>query len=380
MKVCPYCFDDYDLRQVHWRCSDLNGVHCKFEPDTILGEYRGRPTEPMAHTFEVKGHAWWPRRTARCPNGQLTRTRICPHCHNTLPHNVEQVSDDIVGIYGARQSGKTQYIATVVDSLGDEVLPAMDLQLCALSEETIRRRRAMHARLWGELRCLEFTRIAPNADPLMFGVRGAGKFRQNLILYDTAGEAFGTNLEKRDTLYLLRARGLAILLDPFQIPVVRQVLGSQGVEMPPLVERGPAELVAQFVRDYMRVTPQGRGRRIDIPVALTVTKIDALLKGGLLDKSHPVASPARYDGGFHVKEHAQVAGYMREKLLEWEQAQLVKTVDLYFRDHTFCGVSALGQNPRRLESDMVLDREPAPLRVADPFIWLLARLGTITAR
>ena len=54
----------------------------------------------------------------------------------------------------------------------------------------------------------------------------------------------------------------------------------------------------------------------------------------------------------------------------------INALDVYFKDTAFFAVSALGSNPVDRQVNGII----SPIRVDEPFIWLLYKLGFIEGR
>lgn len=388
--ICFYCFNRYSPSEVHFRCTETNTARCPWEPDLVLGMFRGQEAAPpvLAHSFKpATRRLGGPPLAADCDVCQQeTNNRLCPHCHNEIPHTVGLATDRIIGIYGAAKSGKSQYIATVIHQLERVHAPDLGIDIMAVDEATRRRyREEFYEPLWKRNECVRKTAIGRRGDvrPLIYSVRRNGQHCLNMVLYDTAGESFEQEFGDRDARYLLHTRGLVFLVDPLQIPEVRDHLTQVGHPVPEQHE-APLELIGRFITEYEKVHPEiTRGhRKIPIPVAVTFTKTDALIAGEVLQPGTSLAEDSPHGDAFEAQQNERTSSEIQAWLAEWGQQALLQRVRDNFADHTYCGISSLGQPPLPDDKgDYVrLQGPPHPRRVADPILWLMAKFRIIRSR
>ena len=109
---------------------------------------------------------------------------------------------------------------------------------------------------------------------------------------------------------------------------------------------------------------------IDIPIAMAFTKTDLLSKYDILPEDSCLREESAHtSNGVFVKSDFENTNIemqsLLENFLEDELAQLLKQ----FSNYAFFGLSALGDNP---DNSNKLARQPEPIRVLDPLLWLLA--------
>jgi hypothetical protein len=113
--------------------------------------------------------------------------------------------------------------------------------------------------------------------------------------------------------------------------------------------------------------------RIPIPLAVVLTKTDVLMKSPENDEESSILfglnsslnidrEKGKYDKTNFDQISAEIEEYMRRAVSNG----FVQTVR-EFEEHSYFAVSALGSNP----TGNVLTRGISPMRVEDPFIWLL---------
>src|SRR5699024_9185506 len=109
-------------------------------------------------------------------------------------------------------------------------------------------------------------------------------------------------------------------------------------------------------------------KKIDIPVAIAFTKIDAVQD--LLDPSSCLHNDSEHisAGYFSKNDFSDENDEMQSLVDAWMGQELYQLVSVNFNNFGFFGLSALGSNP---DTNNVIPKF-RPFRVADPFLWLLA--------
>jgi hypothetical protein len=377
--LCPFCFEYFQLRETPFRCTSPM-ARCEPEPDPILERHWG----DNRRLGKVLPPAWRFVRGIKCGScGKVSRRRLCPHCHADLPHTTGSYKNVIFAIIGAKEAGKSHYLATLIDQLRVNG-GALNLLLEAMNDETIARyRQDFYDPVYREHRPISATASAL-ADrrvqrPLVYsltrvgtGLGGRSVIRGAVVLvfFDTAGE----DLDSEDTLsavnkYIYRSDGLVLLVDPLQLPSVRDQLGS-GAGLPNM-NTETSDIVTRVTRLVQKGRGLGETDRIPIPLAVAFSKFDAVKP--LVDAQFQLHNVARHDGGFDRHDFEAINSEMMALLDEWGGQDLVHQVKIRYAKHGFFGVSALGCNPHTTGriSHVV------PQRVEDPFLWLLAENGLL---
>src|SRR5262249_15050376 len=116
--LCLYCFRSIAPRSLNFRCMMPT---CKGRaPDAVYAEARGygadvivRLLTPLSATLACAS----PQK-ASCGGCQETSYSLtCPHCHFELPYDIGQIDQRIIAVIGARATGKTHYLATLISGL-----------------------------------------------------------------------------------------------------------------------------------------------------------------------------------------------------------------------------------------------------------------------
>ncbi len=383
-ELCPYCFERYRLRDTPFRCASPPS-RCRPEPD----ELRARAWEdtiPMGRVLAP--HGGWLGGETRCHEcSQVTHKRLCPHCHMELPHTAGKFPHYIFAVVGAKEAGKSHYLAVLIDQIRKELGPSLEMLLEPLNDHTVRRyREDFHQPLFQNHRTIAATHSAlsdrrvqlPLVYTLTFSGRtllGRKRIRSvvTLVFFDTAGE----DLNDEDTIatvnkYIYHSHGIILLLDPLQLPQVRARL--EGRVPLPNVNTETADILNRMTRLVLA----GRGLPADAmirsPLAVAFSKFDAVEP--LVDSQMQLNAAADHRTGFDAADFDAVSAEMQALLARWDSQVLVQQVRTHYRSYGFFGLSALGCNPH---GDQQVPRV-LPRRVEDPFLWLLHEHGLIPSR
>jgi Double-GTPase 2 len=391
---CPYCFARVPVQRIEFRCMGRAGraPGCAPELDERLAEYLGSTAgASLPPVFSAPGRGG----RADCPEcGRTSGRRVCPHCHNPLPSAYCEAPGRIVALVGAKNAGKSTYIAVLLHELMNRVGTELEASLVACDDRTIDRYKRDFARpLYDERRLLPTTTSAATAprEPLVYLLTRTRHARRRpparlarlargrerteslaLVLFDTAGE----DLRSRDVRdlhlrYLEAADAIVFLVDPLELPGARAAVRDEAAgppAAPPDPDGEPINVIARVTEALRQRRGARPGRRLEVPVAVALTKIDALApaltRQSALHRSRP--SPGTLDLDDREAVDAQVRGLLHE----WQAGQLDVYLRQQYTEYALFGVSALGGMP---SGGRVGTGGVRPHRVEDPLLWLLYR-------
>lgn len=382
-RLCPYCNEPWSTTIAAFRCTSRDAQRCPREADEKLGRMRGEAAPLEARVIERKGRfgrafAVKPGQPVRCDCGAPTRP-LCPNCHCDLPQRFAEADSRSMALVGTRAAGKSNFIAVTMHELEHRVGPSFGGSLMMLDDATRDRMdNVLIPRLYGKQLVLEATGSATvNRDvrqPLVSRLTlGSGRHatHSNLVFFDAAGEDLQSQkVLEHEARYITRSHGLVLLLDPLQIPAVRDELQGAG-DLPPLTADAHTMLgrIAALLRDERGVRA---GEKIDVPLAIALSKVD-VLRGGLLPEDHPLFRSPPHNGSFDAQAARNLSERLRADVVGWLGERFDKLVGDEFATAAYFGVSALGENPigGRLRNGV------APHRVEDPILWMLDSWGAI---
>jgi hypothetical protein len=378
--TCPYCFETFRLAQTPFRCTSPM-ARCAPEVDEVRARV-WRETLPLGRVLPAAGGR---RREVRCEQcSQVSRKRLCPHCHMELPHTVGQHRHLIFAVIGAKDAGKSHYLAVLIDQIRKHIGPSLGMLLEPLNDHTVRRYREDFYNPLFERGSVIRGTISALADqrvqmPLIYSLTLSGKSLWGqqrirgvvtLVFFDTAGE----DLDSEDVMatvnkYIYRADGLLLLLDPLQLPRVRSQL--EGTTTLPARNTESATLLERTTRLIRQGRQLSLTERLKTPIAVAFSKFDAVEE--LLDSQLQIRAPSRHEVGFDLADHAAVQAEMQAVLADWDGEVLRNHLRTSYRRFGFFGFSALGCNPG---TDKKVPHV-LPRRVEDPFLWLLHCHGLV---
>lgn len=341
------------------------------------------------------------RPTTRCPwtfkplrNPAAGRSE---HCGRDLPDGWAGSVTLCVAMAGARNSGKSFYIAVLVKQL-EQLCARHNQPMTPATGETGRvYHRHYEQPLFEEMGLISSTPAAatPDAyqrDPLIFDIGTwpvDGEDRPCfLVIRDVAGEDLERVPEDGDDQdealgFFPHADEIIFLFDPLKVPQVRTYLS--GLVQVDELGGDPVDVL----RNLLGVLRAGRAGGAPLPhLCVTMSKFDTLqeLEKVQDNEWHLIMSnygaAYRRDSGldYSAVDARLLDDEIRSMLLRMGADHLINTIDRYYGAGTgnprprYCAVSALGAAPRGTH----LDRSGiAPYRVLDPMLGLMARTGLI---
>lgn len=377
--LCPFCFERFRLAEAWFRCRNPNLGECPEEVDLVYSAHTGVPNRymkkafpsPPSKSFRCHVHE------AKCPGANCskpTTQRLCPHCHSKLPAEIEYIDSKILAVIGGTSSGKSHYIATMVNQLRKTIGPNLKIQVTRVGETTTQNYNTYyHDPVYLQKTVLPQTQSAqvnpvvrePLIYRLEFPRRGLSIPAVNLVLFDAAGE----DVQDENTLalynkYLLHAAGIIFLINPLQIRSICEQLG-----VPPdsgETAQDTLDRVVELFRVERRMRP---GKKIKIPTVFLVTKSDTL--GSIVDDKCRFLQDVPHVGQYDLSDFEMINEEIKSYLSTWGEDGLISGAE-QFQPRGFFAVSALGSNP-----DKKTLRIPRidPIRCGDPVLWLLTQLG-----
>lgn len=381
--ICPYCFSKHQINEVDFRCMNLR---CKSQKGEAQVTYFPSQVESSFYMPEV----------SVCPIcNQETGTRVCPDCHNTLPSTIDIDNDIIISVIGTKDCGKSSYLGVLLHEIKQRYALSFNSAVSFIDKENSNE----YERRYGQYLYPFQTEVDPrrisklaqtgkqantfanleDTRPILLDMKmeRKGFFNQiripyTFIFYDSIGEV----LENQEAMFTMarnisKSRGIIFLMDPLQIPKVRNQLSEQVIVGASNLEaarvNGASELllrVASLIRAQNRIN---ENKKITIPIAVTLCKLDVvkeLLPSNLwMLRESPHLKNGLYveQDGWDVKEEVQGV------LSEWGQQEFLKQLEFNFSKYQLCGCSAFGNNPKENGSMQI----PRPHRMEDGLLWIL---------
>ncbi|MDR0887681.1 MAG: hypothetical protein LBM39_00640 [Candidatus Methanoplasma sp.] len=404
--TCPFCFQSIDLNRIHYQCSNpactkifLREVKESGNKDSL--RYLSRNAEEEidiensifigkdpAGPAPVTTNKHIIRNSSSICNicNRPAYTRLCPICHNRIEPGAEE-GNTVFVVLGPKGAGKSHYIAVLINQLMNSFSPEFGAVMQPGGDRTTQKYREIYYnRLYVEGRklapTLSFEDSREAREPIIYYLRfpeGNPIFPQGkvftLVFFDTAGE----DLDSANKMMSLNlnsfisiASGIVFLVDPLQIPYINTRIR---MDNKPLPGKNVTDILSN-IANIIRTNHSLRQKEIiPIPLAVVLTKSDILMKVPENDEESNILFGLnsslyidRVRGKLDMDNFEQISVEIEEYMRRTVSGSFTQTVK-EFRDSSYFAVSSLGSNP----SGTMLTRGVSPMRVEDPFIWLLYR-------
>ncbi|HEY0817113.1 MAG TPA: hypothetical protein VGE11_27875 [Pseudonocardia sp.] len=352
-------------------------VECPSCHDRVAVPVYECPNCQELHRRLVPGSMGILARTCRCGEELPTllghgRSRLRAHCgrdscRGVLPLGALTVPTLHVPLVAGEAAGKTVYTMAAIADLTHAPNGATGSIGFDFGDEPTRER---FAEVSDALR--NIAAVAPTlaSAPLRAATFYLGSAPRKLVyLYDAAGESYQTSDGVSTLRFLGTTAGVLLIVDPFALAPVRTRLEDDGVPLPPHSVEPPSSVAARLTRALREQRALSAEKRIDVPVAVVLTKCDVLIGGGQV--RHP------YEGlHLAIDEPGTGVAFRFGAVEEWLQAAgeggFVRDLRAHYRWIGYFAVSALDAFGTR---DHPSARSGQPVRndpPSAPLQWLLA--------
>jgi Double-GTPase 2 len=385
--LCPYCFNRWSTNVAAFRCLSTDRERCPPVPDEAQGRLLGIEA-PLENRVLVRagrlGTAFRPKpgEPIRC-DCRASTYPVCPICHSRLPQLFAEADSHSLALIGTKDSGKSHYIAVVLHELDHRVGPRLDGSLMLLDEHTRTRvTTELLPRLYKEGVVLAPTQQAqlassPVSLPLVARLSlGMGKNMRhsNLVFFDAAGEDLESlSVLEREARYVTQSDGLILLVDPLQIPAIRNEITDIEERDLPALSTDPKTMLTRLTALLREARGIASDKQIEMPLAITLSKLDAIR--GLLPADHPALGAIHPNGAYDRQGARNLSDTLRADLAAWLGEGFDRFVAQNFANVGYFAMSALGEAP----AGGRITHGVAPYRVEEPVLWMLDRWGALPA-
>ena len=298
--------------------------------------------------------------------------RICPNCTSQLNAGIGTGTNIHFPIVGGPSTGKSNFIVMATKEFIQRyenehhyTITFTDSKHELDYNENVRR-------LSTGRELLKTTEVVAHAYNLKIQSPKA-RVPKLAYIYDAAGEAYNQSENTTQQEYYKFINGIIFVIDPFSIPVYRSV-HAQDIQFYENLIRpsklGVTDAYARMFDMFEDSAGLHKGRRFSHPIAVVVTKVDALNLeyeiGSIAAQNMMSTDPSITSEGDAI--NVLVRNFLAQNDLD----DFVRTIEMQFSNVRYFSCSALGRLP-------VLNDNRAfmPVRVADPLIWLLSRAKAI---
>lgn len=370
--LCPYCYEVNKLADVKYyckKCEDVKVIPAK-------GMRKLVSSVPISKL---------------CPDCGTSASAVCPNprCidpmtgkRRKLPEGTLTGENTIISIVGTRGAGKSHYVGVLIYELYRRIAADFGASFIGFDKSQALWQLKFGDRLYGSAaQALDATTAGVQEEPLIYEMVFPSRFGNimyTFVFFDTAGENFGDS-EQMTILnkYIYKSAGIICLLDPFQIPDIEGKVDSN-------VARGSTSGAAKtsdievvsnissLIRNYRGMS---RTKKIDIPIAITFTKLDAIRS--LIPYGSTLLDTSPHIGTVDLNDIHNVDAEVRALLTEWNERAFITQVESEYKTSSFFTVSALGFDNYPDAANAKKIKKPQPHRVEDPFLWILKEKGLL---
>lgn len=378
---CPYCLEGINKSSVIYECPSCGK---RYSAGGLFKNQTPMCSNKVVHASTI------PASRILCNN---------KGCGNILPADFLDYAQTLkFSLVGTTNSGKTNFLITMLHELMHNLKTGLSLSTLDATSQTYAEFKEFERIMYEDHSLLPATDRGI-VDPYLWRIRDRNKAKGNqipsysLTIYDGAGENF-SNIDKAENTilsrYLCDTNTLFILIDPLQLSSFKkQGIGGESVDFSNLEGQDASESLDKVV-SYLRTNKGlGANQLIDMNIAIIFTKIDALVDddgvlqfgdGDLILRRSTASHFGCFDfrrNGFDMKEAGVISDSIRDFIMERE-SRFYNILESNFiaKKIQYFAVSALG-NPPIKENGNITIQHIDPIRVLDPFLWMMMKEGFI---
>lgn len=370
--VCPSCFEEIFLGE----CAIMSGVAIgtTLKPGSkgIRARMNVEPLDGNKYTREL-AH------------------RACTNCGYLLPHNIESVPSIRLAVVGDTFSGKSHFIAALIQQLKTEWLNNNSgFGRLECLTQTVEKKYATEyiQRLFVNNMILNPTVPGNNpnakAEPLIYTLSISSPQRHspvqaNLMIYDTSGEDFEDQARLVQMgQFALNTNALIFVVDPFTItPLFRQLPAPLQTllqtEFMRAQKHRAVDNISTVLPIFERFHKQTRGANLaGIPIAVMLSKADLFTPIYRPPNTYRFQSNPTYTEELDLNDITTVDAEVKGLLSQYGEGALLAATR-QIKDVKFFATSATGKPPDARGQFLNVK----PCRCLDPVLWLFYKLGII---
>jgi len=387
--VCLYCFRSFNHDQVLFRAVQaLEAEGYYAEIDYHLDDYRARfymPTmgelpqalDPNSFSEANKGYLRGILSSLRDDHSNVSTKRLCPFCHNDVPGSAGFAPSTIISIVGDKNVGKSVYLTSLIHTLKSVTSHNFDVFCTPITNEMGRKFKFEYEDpLIENGYLLNASRQDMQQEPFVFTFSFADgtKPEINIAYFEVLDEDRYGYMGIYSAL-VRNSSGVIFLVDPQQFRVIGrkvQILNKMHYDI--TASREPAEVLSTLVENYIYKQQNGISH---IPTAVALTKTDLLealsYEGEYIRQRSNIFAPYVHRGHLNLTE-TDIINYEIDELIQRIDPNFRNALKRRFANLGLFGVSSLGSHPEAIRQRST---SFAPLRVDEPFLWILYKLGYI---
>lgn len=357
---CPDCHKDMPIPT--YICSACHTEHTRLWP-SIYGVLSHRCTGCETKLYTMGA-------------GRKKLERICPHCRRPLNAGVGTGTNLHIPIVGGPSTGKTNYIVMATRALLESYQAAR--YAITFTDPYHQRTFEENVQRLDQGRVLvKTTEVVPQAYNLSIKAPRA-LVPSIAYVYDAAGEAFEDSKNTDSQVYYKYIDGLIFIIDPSAIPAYHSIHQGEIALIDKQLRPGTLDVMQTYermVEMFASSVHFQKGRRYTHPIAVVVTKTDAL------NLESEIGAPAAQLLMQHTptitSEADAIHTLVRDFLNSYGLDYFVRELELHFSNVRYFSCSALGRLPSFQDAISQDMSSFTPLRVGEPLFWLLSQTKAI---
>lgn len=253
---------------------------------------------PSLHRQLIPGSLGVFSHVCRCGNSLPTLllrkkwklSAYCQHegCNKPLPVKGLTTPTVHVPVVAGRAAGKTVFMMAAVASLDTQAQSSGEPSAFEFADpqtrkEYLRVRSALEKATFGGIGAT-LPEISVRAFNIYIGPEGSAH-RRLLYLYDAAGERYETSDGVATFRFLGHTEGVILIVDPFSFEAVRRVVQADALARLRHSQADADEVFSRFAQTLRENLGVRTDRKMDVPVAIVLTKCDGLLAAS--EVAHP---------------------------------------------------------------------------------------------
>jgi len=360
--ICPCCFSKNEERDIKYKCRKCGNV------------------------FREKNGSL--KKDGKCSCGATTNVRLCQVCQFELPYTFGSYQDETFSVIGLKESGKSHFIGMLVKIFARRIGEPFHVSMEIVHDNISAKFKNMYgSRLDSGEKIDETQEAAFNNEirkPLIYkllfrekSLLGGKKLKVATVsLFDNAGEdLFAESKMLNVNQCVFNSTGIILIIDPLQLAPIRAELKVKGISLPKEHENdargGTKEIITRVAKLIRKQKNLAENQLIDTPLAIAISKSDAL-KDIIGEGNSMMFQESNHDGALNKEEITGISNEIESFIPTWDDTGIVTQIKNNFKNYCFFGFSALGSNPENNRIEAL-----RPLRVEDPFLWLLYKRNLI---
>lgn len=375
--LCPFCLKRFKFGEIVFRAThsvEDDDEYC-LKDDMLLEMYRKNMNLPPLGEIEavvypekifeenrliIKGVC----KQVKDKYGYVTKKKLCPHCHNELPATTARGPSVSISIIGSAKVGKSSFMAALLHEIKTKTAKNFEAECTASGDKYKEILKENEKKLFelGETLISDESKTGVEHISLYWRFNDDEVEPINIFFYDVNSEAMLD--ENYLELYAQNIRysdGIIFLIDFLSLENIRKELKIQDYV-------NQRDIISNLYNDYI---VKSQDMTTSIPTAIVITKSDALMYHDLniVSSSSNIFNDFNHKVAFNLEEFRTINEESKNFIRNNDPA-FFNIMETYFSNLGFFSVSSLGFN-------FVKGRPVKPVRIDEPYLWILYKLGYI---